>query len=61
MYVDGVFCGTIDQQAAEHKAHVLCFRSINLYGGRHVLQVYTKDDKMFAVDAVKVISSSVLD
>jgi len=61
VYVDGVFCGTIDQQAEEHRAHVLCFRSINLYGGRHVLQLYTKDDKTFAVDAVKVISSPVLE
>jgi len=55
VYIDGIFCGTIDQQSSERRAHALCFRSINLYGGRHVLQVYVKDDKKFIVDAVKVI------
>ncbi len=55
IYIDGIYCGTVDQQSAERKAHELCFRSINLYGGQHILQLYTKNNKMFTVDAVKVL------
>jgi hypothetical protein len=55
VYIDGIFCGTVDEQAPEHKGHALLFRSINLYGGQHVFQLYTKDDRPFLLDAIRVI------
>jgi len=55
VYIDGVFCGTIDEQADETKAFVLCFRSMPLHGGQHVIQLYTKDDKPFYLDAFRVL------
>jgi len=55
VYIDGIFCGTVDEQAAGDKHPALLYRSDNLYGGQHILQLYTKNDKKFFLDAVKVI------
>ncbi|MBE6615718.1 MAG: hypothetical protein E7631_10500 [Ruminococcaceae bacterium] len=55
VYIDGIYCATVNQQSVERKAHEMCFRSIDLYGGKHILQIYTKDDRMFTVDAIKII------
>ena len=55
VYIDGIFCAELSEYAPDIKPHVLLYRSEYLYGGRHVLQVYANDDKLFTVDAVKVI------
>jgi len=55
VFIDGVFCGTIDEQAEEDKARALCFTSIPLHGGQHVIQLYTKNDKPFYLDAFRVL------
>jgi len=55
VYIDGVFCGTIDEQAETHKAGALCFTSIPLHGGQHVIQLYIKNDKPFYLDAFRIL------
>lgn len=55
VYIDGVFRCTIDQNSDIRQAHVLCYRTEDLFPCQHILQLYTKNDKMFTVDAVKVI------
>ena len=55
VYIDGVFFGFFDQQAEERTPRALCFRSISLHGGQHVLQLYVKDERPFLLDAFRVI------
>ena len=54
VYIDGVYCGMIDQNSSTHEGGVCCFRSMNLHGGEHILQLYTLSEKPFAIDAFKI-------
>jgi len=54
IYIDGVFCATVDENASEHTPRALVYRSPRLHGGTHLLQLYTHE-KGFAVDAFRVI------
>ncbi len=55
IYIDGVFCGNVAQASDERRVRARCFRSADLHGGRHILQLYTKGDGIFWLDAMKVI------
>ena len=55
IYIDGVCQGTMRQYSEIREARVCCFRSINLHGGCHILQLYTHGDGNVCLDALKVI------
>ncbi len=55
VYIDGIFCGTIYQNAEKRQSRICCFRSLNLHGGWHVLQLHTKGNGTFRLDAFKVL------
>ena len=43
---------TIDQNSDIRQAHVLSYRNEGLFPCQHILQLYTKDDRMFTVDTI---------
>ncbi len=55
VYIDGVFCGNVSQVAKKREVRACCFRSTDLHGGWHILQLYTKGEGTFWLDALKVI------
>lgn len=55
IFIDGIPCAHVSQYGEEIKGHVLFYKSDNLYGGKHVLQMYAAEDKVICLDAVKVI------
>jgi len=54
VFIDGSWAGEIDQYAPERSVRELCFRSDNLFGGWHTLEIVLTANKLFTFDAVKI-------
>lgn len=54
VYIDRIFVGTVNE-ASQQQMRVLAFRSENLGGGWHTLEIVTNETKPFVLDAIRII------
>ena len=55
VYIDRIFVGTVNEVSPKQQMRVSAFRSENLGGGWHTLEIVTNEDKPFVLDAIRII------
>ena len=54
VYIDGIKVGVINEFAESASVREVMYRSINMHGGWHTLNIVLDEDKPFDVDAIKI-------